>query len=138
MNIEKRKAIIQQLLKKDELVSVIDLLKHLDASVATIRKDLTSLEKDELIMRTHGGARLRKRSLFEATYQERERKLIREKQMVAKKAIQYIKEGDHIFINDGTTIKKIAKLMAQKEFPYKITEDKRCLRTRSVSMCAHR
>lgn len=120
MNAEKRKKKIQDLLKNSELTSVSDIQKALDVSIATIRRDLNSLEKAGLIRRTHGGAMLRKRSLFEATYQERENKLIREKELIAKKAIGFIKDGDRIFINDGTTSNQIAKLMAQKDFPYKL------------------
>ncbi len=132
MNAEKRKAKIRKLLKKDKLISIKELQARIGTSAATIRRDLTNLEKDGLIRRVHGGAMLRKRSLFEATYQERERKLTREKQIIAKKAIEFIKDGDRIFINDGTTSNKIAKLMAQKDFPCRLTVMTNSLRAADI------
>ncbi|MBU2646603.1 DeoR/GlpR family DNA-binding transcription regulator [bacterium] len=120
MNAEKRHNAIQQLLKKHISLSVPDLQAHLGVSIATIRRDLIALEKADIIRRTHGGAVIRKRRLLEETYRERETKLVREKQLIAEKAVEFIREGDRIFLNDGTTNNRIAALLARKDFPHRL------------------
>ena len=120
MNAEKRHNAIQRLLKQHTSLSVPDLQKQLGVSVATIRRDLIAMEKGGSIRRTHGGAVMPKRGVREATYRERENKLIKEKQLIAEKALEFIKEGDRIFLNDGTTNNQIAKLLARKEFPQRL------------------
>ena len=47
---------ILALIKDEKEVSVHDLSKHFNVSLATIRRDLIELEKTKLIVRTHGGA----------------------------------------------------------------------------------
>jgi len=51
-----RRMAIQRQLILDGAVSVEALSRKLDASVATIRRDLTAMEEQGLIRRTHGGA----------------------------------------------------------------------------------
>ncbi len=121
MNAEKRHHAIQQLLKKKISLSVPDLQKQLGVSVATIRRDLIALEKRDIVRRTHGGAVIRKRRLLEATYRERENELIKEKHLIAEKAVAFIKEGDRIFLNDGTTNNQVATLLTRKDYPYRLT-----------------
>jgi DeoR/GlpR family transcriptional regulator of sugar metabolism len=86
-------------------------------SIATIRRDLSILEKKGCLRRTRGGATLEKRSLLELSYQERESRAIDKKQLIAKKALDYIEPSDRIFFNDGTTVMQLARLLAQKDIP---------------------
>lgn len=92
--------------------SVKNLSKELNVSLATIRRDLNFLEKQGSIKRTHGGAILdiaaadQKFSIRENIYKE-------EKILIAKKAIELIKSGDSIFINDGTTCFYFAKFLSK-------------------------
>ena len=51
-----RHAAIQRQLLMDGTVSVDSLARKLDVSVATIRRDLTTLEKSGAVLRTHGAA----------------------------------------------------------------------------------
>ena len=138
MNATKRHHTIQRLLKTHGSLSVQDLQKELGSSVATIRRDLIALEKSGIIRRTHGGAILRRRGLLEATYRERESKLIKEKQLIAEKAVEFIRDGDRIFLNDGTTNNRIATQLAGKDFPHHLIVMTNSLRAADILLSNRR
>lgn len=117
---ERRKAQILESLKQHQQASVTDLSKRFGVSIPTIRRDLTSLQKQGYVRRIHGGAVLEKRSLVDLSYLERERKFIQQKRYIAEKAIELIQAGDRIFFNDGTTIMQIAKLLVKKNVPLEV------------------
>lgn len=117
---ERRKAQILEFLKQHQQSSVTDLSKRFGVSIPTIRRDLTSLQKQGYVRRIHGGAVLEKRSLVDLSYLERERKFIQQKRYIAEKAIELIQAGDRIFFNDGTTIMQIAKLLVKKNVPLEV------------------
>ena len=58
MTAEERKHRIEAYLQEVEFASLEDLAKHVDASVSTVRRDLTVLEAAGSVKRTHGGARI--------------------------------------------------------------------------------
>jgi len=111
---ERRKEIII-LLKKEKRASVNELSEKFDVSRATIRRDLSELEKNGFIRRTHGGAILSGSSKLEPTFKEKEDKLAPEKKSIGKKAAEIIKNGDTIFIDAGTTTKYIIDNLKNKK-----------------------
>ncbi|ATA73597.1 MULTISPECIES: DeoR/GlpR family DNA-binding transcription regulator [Capnocytophaga] len=96
-------------------ISVNDLSERLNVSVVTIRKDLTLLEQEGYLHRTHGGASKQMRYVFDQTISEKETLHVDEKIRITTKALEYIKEGDFIILSSGTTI----HLLAQKLPDYK-------------------
>ena len=58
MQAEERQHRIEAYLQRVEFASLEELAKQVDASVSTVRRDLTLLEAGGLLRRTHGGARL--------------------------------------------------------------------------------
>jgi len=111
---ERRKEIII-LLKKEKRASVNELSEKFDVSRATIRRDLSELEKDGFIRRTHGGAILSGSSKLEPSFKEKEDKLAPEKETIGKKAAEIIKNGDTIFIDAGTTTRHIIDNLKDKK-----------------------
>jgi len=86
----------------DEL-SVSDLAKKLFISEPTVRRDLAILEKEELIIRTHGGVRLNNRGAYEFTpLLLREKNQNTAKAIMGKKAASLIHDG-HIIMMDAST-----------------------------------
>ena len=61
---DRRDQILVELRKKDS-ISLEELMKHLGASPASIRRDLAQLQHRGLIRRTHGGAVLIEPLLYE-------------------------------------------------------------------------
>jgi DeoR family fructose operon transcriptional repressor len=102
---EERFNIILQELKKKGIVSVTDLVKLLDASESTIRRDLNTLDKDGLLKKIHGGAISNDESSSKHDYKVDVRQSLNvdEKYEVAKHAATLIEDGDVIYIDAGTT-----------------------------------
>src|SRR5689334_16160526 len=86
--------ILQELLRNGE-VSVEDLAKNFNVSAATIRRDLTELEQQGLLRRSHGGAVPVAPMLYEAfrhvsSFQEQEQQCVAEKRRVGLAAANLI------------------------------------------------
>jgi len=79
----------------------------LDASEATIRRDLEWLEQKGILERTHGGAIQSQRMVFEQEYQQRAQAHPEEKRRIGELAASLIEDGDIVFINSGTTVTQV-------------------------------
>ena len=90
-------------------VSVQELRERLDVSDVTIRKDLTFLEEQGLILRTHGGARLAEDINRMRTLALRERENPNTKRTIARRALRIIEEGDTIYLDSGSTCQALAE-----------------------------
>lgn len=100
---EERKSIILDYVQQHSRASVQELSQYLQVSESTIRRDLKELEEAKLLNRTHGGAISLQGVNFEPTYQEKEDKFRLEKEAIARKAAEFIEEGDTILLDSGTT-----------------------------------
>ena len=102
---EERFNIILQELKKKGIVSVTDLVKALEASESTIRRDLNTLDKKGLLKKIHGGAISIDESSSKYDYKVDVRQSLNvdEKYEIAKHAASLIEDGDVIYIDAGTT-----------------------------------
>ena len=101
-----------KILKTIELlrtVSVQELKERLDVSEVTIRKDLTFLEDQGLILRTHGGARLAQDTNRMRVLSVRERENPEVKRLIARRAARLIQEGDTVFLDSGSTCQALAE-----------------------------
>lgn len=93
-------------------VRVNDLCKQFNVTPATIRKDLSRLEETGLIHRVHGGAiSLAESSNLELTSLEKTGIHTAKKQLIARRACQYVKPGRVIALDSGTTTMELAKLI---------------------------
>lgn len=115
LNSEKRKEKITELISKNGSISVSELVKIFNVSEVTIRKDLEELKKDGILVRTYGGAVKSNVSIPQNfIFREKIKKNITEKRLIAEYALKYIKDGDTIFLDSGTTTYQIAKLLIEK------------------------
>lgn len=101
-NIERQEKILE-ILERDRSISVNKLAKVLYVSQPTIRRDLTELEGRGKVQRTHGGVVLRHSAESEIPLMLREDQNGQSKKIIAQKAIQYIKNGDVIFLDASST-----------------------------------
>lgn len=111
---EERLSKIVELLAGDRRVAVSELSRLLDVSESTIRRDLSLLEKQGLIKRTHGGAVPATSTAFEPSFIQKEIEFIEEKQSIGRKAAQMIEEGETVILDSGTTTLQIARYCATK------------------------
>src|SRR5688572_17567642 len=106
MKFEERKKFILEKLSQSEQVEVLDITDAFQVSAITARRDLVQLEKEGLLVRTHGGA-IRpqvqgQRKLF--SYDEKAILNKDRKEYIGKLASKLIPEGDVIFIDSGSTL----------------------------------
>ncbi|MDL1912635.1 DeoR/GlpR transcriptional regulator [Chloroflexi bacterium CFX6] len=106
-----RREKIQEYLAVHQIARTADLCQLLDASEATIRRDLEWLEQKGILERTHGGAILNQRMIFEQEYQQRAQHHPEEKKRIGELAASLIEEGDIVFINSGTTATQVLQHM---------------------------
>ena len=114
MLVEERKEKIIQILEKDGNIKVSHLTKLFNVSLQTIRRDLETLEADDLIKKVYGGAILNKEKIQDITHSTRKKQSLMEKEEIAEIAVKLIEEGDSIALNDSTTNLAIAKKLKGK------------------------
>jgi len=107
-------AIRQKLLEDDE-VSIEVLAGEFGVSGMTIRRDLDVLESEGDIIRTHGGAAAAKRLTFEFSFRDRQNRNIEQKSRIARLAIKYVRPGEVIMLDTGTTTLEIARRLGDKQ-----------------------
>jgi len=110
-----RKDAILDIIEKQGTVKVPVLAQELSISEITVRRDLTRLEKEGLIIKTHGGASKREHTLSELMYIKRMQVLTQEKKRIGLHAAKMIQPGDVIFLDTGTTTVHIANAIKSIE-----------------------
>jgi len=110
-----RKKEILDLLKDQDFVSTQEILKKCDASEITIRRDLSEMEKEGLLIRTHGGATKKVSTDFIFTYNDKMNHNREEKDYICQLASMYIKSNDIIFIDCGSTVSFLPKYISKIE-----------------------
>ena len=111
MKTEQRRQQILNLLQETGTLNVSQLADRFSVSVVTIRKDLDDLESEDLLQRTFGGAVFSHRSRFNRSFLERAQEHHREKWAIAAAASSYIKDGDTIMLDAGTTTLALAEYL---------------------------
>ena len=110
---------ILEILKEKGNASIVFLAKTLHISESSVRRDInymTSLPRYRNVHRVRGGIYIdTQRSEFEYMF-ELKVNLDRElKKEIAKKAIEYVEDGDSILIDSGTTCLYFAQLLGNKK-----------------------
>lgn len=100
---ETRKNKICVMLKERQAVTTAELAEKFEVSIETVRKDLLELERKNELVRVHGGAMLRPSARNYRTFSKRREDMIEEKVKISEKAAEFIKEGDIIAIDTGST-----------------------------------
>jgi DeoR/GlpR family transcriptional regulator of sugar metabolism len=100
---------IQEYLAINRIARTADLCDLLEASEATVRRDLEWLEQVGILERTHGGAILSQRVVFEPGYQQRAQTNPDEKRSIGALAASLIEKDDIVFVNSGTTTTQVIR-----------------------------
>jgi DeoR/GlpR family transcriptional regulator of sugar metabolism len=85
------------------------LVSELGVSESTIRRDLSQLEEEGIVRRTHGGAVFVSDRFSALNYATREQTAVAEKQAIGKVAASLVQEGETILLDGGTTTFQVAR-----------------------------
>lgn len=120
MLMEKRFQEILRILEEQGTVSVQDLTESLDASEATIRRDLSQLAQMGKLKKIYGGA-----ASLETGYQTREIRVeerqelyVEEKKQIAKYAASLIEPGDFVYVDAGSSTEYLVEYIVERDASY--------------------
>ncbi len=107
---QRRHMILSLLIEKGE-VTVEELSELFDISEVTIRKDLTELEKNGLLMRKYGGAVLIPSNIIQEDTGE---EVSNRKLSLAVSAVELIKDHNRIIIDSGSTTAALINQLSKR------------------------
>jgi len=110
----KRLERLRQLVRQSRIVSINDLCKLGAVSAATIRRDLKQLEDSGEIRRVHGGAVNIAGRLDEPVFEDKTSIAAREKHRIALAALKHIQPNDTVFLDGGSTVLELARLLRER------------------------
>ncbi len=112
---ERRQQIVR-MLEAEQRVTVPELSQHFAVSEVTIRKDLTWLEAQGQVVRTHGGAILTSAdsTTNEIVFDKRERLQSEQKERIGEAAAKYVQDGETIALDASTTALAMAPFLSVK------------------------
>lgn len=119
-----RQQIILEITEENGEVSYRDLCAEFpDVSEMTLRRDIQLLEKEGFVLRTRGGA-VSLKTLSEQIaipgeeneYGLRAHENVNAKKTIAEKALPFVKKGCSIYLDAGSTIMALAKLLPNERF----------------------
>jgi DeoR family ulaG and ulaABCDEF operon transcriptional repressor len=116
----KRRKRLLKLLGEHQTATVQQLVEWLNASPATVRRDISWLAARNLLTRTRGGAenllpKKRQFALTSETFQNNIQCYAARKRAIARQAASMCVDGETIIINGGTTTFMMAEFLAEKQ-----------------------
>lgn len=120
---ERKQEILKYVLEKTT-ATIKDLSEHFGVHEATIRRDLTEMEANKVVKRTHGGVVLNEEEVHsEPHFEMRAGSFSEEKRRIGLKAASLVHEGDTIILDSGTTTSHIAEAIKDRKNITVITND---------------
>ena len=114
MQPEERQHRIGEYLQKVEFASLEEIARQVDASVSTIRRDLTAMESGGTLRRTHGGARIVNPRSDEFAFSARDTHQLSEKEAIGRACAELILPNQSVIIDAGTTAYHVARYLEPK------------------------
>jgi len=114
MQPEERQHRIAEYVQKVEFASLEEIAGQVDASISTVRRDLTILEGSGLLRRTHGGARITTPKTDEFAFSARDTHQLVEKEAIGKACAALIAPNQTVIIDAGTTVFHVARYLESK------------------------
>ncbi len=105
---------LRRIILQDHVVRIDQLCQQLGVSPATVRRDLEELESAGDILRVHGGAVSAGGRLEEPLFEDKASIASEEKRRIAQAALKYIQPNDIIYLDGGSTILELARLLRER------------------------
>jgi DeoR/GlpR family transcriptional regulator of sugar metabolism len=110
----KRRQRLAELVNQSGGARLAVLCSALGASPATVRRDLAELEKTGRLRRFHGGAVSLESRLEEPLFDDKTGIAAREKHRIAQRALEMIGHGETIYLDGGSTVLELARLLRER------------------------
>lgn len=104
---------ILKILKENHYVTVDYLVEKIKYSPASIRRDLTLLEKQGMVKRSYGGVSLGDANISPFRFRQHSMKIA--KHAIAKKAATLVKDGDTVFLDGSSTTQYMGRFLLEKK-----------------------
>ena len=104
---------IMKILKENHYVTVDYLVQEIKYSPASIRRDLTLLEKQGLVTRSYGGVSYKDANA--SPFRFRQHSMKTAKNAIAKKAASLVKNGDVVFLDGSSTTQYMGHFLTDKK-----------------------
>ncbi|MBM3878930.1 MAG: DeoR/GlpR transcriptional regulator [Verrucomicrobia bacterium] len=111
MQPEERQRRIEEYLEQVEFASLEELARQVDASQSTVRRDLTALEGNGTVRRTHGGARVINPRSDEFIFTSRDTHQLAEKEAIGRACAGLIQPRQSVIVDAGTTAYHVARYL---------------------------
>jgi DeoR family fructose operon transcriptional repressor len=105
---------IRKVVRERQRLSFADLQKLFPISPATLRRDLSEIEKSGDLIRVHGGVLDPLYARTEISFDERQQRHNAEKRSIAAKANELIPDGSSVFVDAGSTCLEAGKLLMRR------------------------
>ena len=100
---EERQQHILQMLKENNIVKLQEIREQTNCSESSARRDLQLLEEKGLLVRVHGGAKIKHSLQRELDMSGKASKNTTQKETIAKAAAKLVEAEDVIYLDAGTT-----------------------------------
>jgi DeoR family transcriptional regulator, fructose operon transcriptional repressor len=104
MNFQIRKQKILENIEQSGIIDVKEMAPLLETSEITVRRDLTVLAEQGLLIRTHGGAMKVSLSQIPVSFAHKSAINSEQKDEICRLAASQIQEGDVVFLDCGSTV----------------------------------
>lgn len=126
MLLAERQQAILELVKNRGIVAIEDLMAYTESSRATIRRDINELAAQSLLVKIRGGAKSCsdvKLPGQEPSQMAKSLVNMEEKQRIAVAAKRHIRPNTCLFLDSGTTVLELAKLLVKEPNLTVVTND---------------
>lgn len=106
---DRRRDTIRQLLAEQGTLRVEELVEQLNVTSMTVRRDLSAMEDEGLLLRNHGGCSLQSPMVRNLNFSEKDAKFATQKAAIAREAVKHIPANSRIYIDTGTTALHFAR-----------------------------
>lgn len=112
-----RQSRIFSMIQANNSIRISDIIKEFRVSHETARRDLDTLQDQNLVVRVHGGAVLAKENHSAELLPQGEQTFssMAERIAIGKSAASMIKEGETVFLSVGLTIQQVARALRKRK-----------------------
>jgi DeoR/GlpR family transcriptional regulator of sugar metabolism len=106
---------IQQLISRQQRISIAEICERFSISTATARRDLEALALDGKLQRVHGGAIALNQAPAEMPLLQRQGEQADEKMRIGQVAADLVPDGGTVFLGSGTTVLEVARNLRSRQ-----------------------